>query len=107
MHCSTGMYISHTLMYHSYIVIDKFVTSTNTASVVTKFTFAQVRASNGLSGEWSEPLLIPLFPELYPNCGKRGYLTLMTIQWESDTMPLTSFFLPPSFLPLSHPVLSQ
>ena len=64
-----------------------------------KFAFAQVRASNGLSGEWSEPLFIPLFPELYPNCGKHGCLTLMTIQCESDAIAFTSFL--PSFRPSS------
>ena len=34
-------------------------------------TCLQIRSSNEfLQSEWSEPLMIPLFPDKYPDCGK-------------------------------------
>ena len=53
-------------------------------------------------GEWSEPLFIPLFPELYPNCGKYDCLTLVAVQCESGTIPVTFPFSPSFSASLFH-----
>ena len=39
----------------------------------------QIRSSNEfLQSEWSEPLVIPLFPDKYPNCGKCENVTMLS-----------------------------